>query len=469
MKKVVIYIRVSTSEQAQHGFSIDEQRERLISYCKAMGWEVVSVYVDGGYSGKDMNRPGLQKMISEIKCAEVVLIYKLDRLSRSQKDTLSLIEDVFIKNNVDIVSLQENLDTSTPFGRAAIGILSAFAQLERETIKERAILGRTGRARKGKWVGTARPPIGYDYSVEKQELIVDPYEAEQIRMLFDMYTKGTGLRRIAAYLHSNGYKNKYGSWLNWGNMMHTLRNPVYIGKVTFNGQEYDGNHEAIISLEQFQLTQSLLELRKNAQPYKRKSPFSHLLICADCGSNLFYSMKNTRPKYYCYSRANNPHRMKFAPGCKMRIWDVPVIDKMILDEINLLAIDSANIKKYFKPTSINRPQSKDILEDKINSLDKQINRLLDLYQNDHISAEVLNDRIRNLHEEKGNVEKLLANKKSATKGTRQTIREISSIAKELIKTWDEMDIPKKIEIVSALVSKIVVHHDKIDIYWTFAE
>ena len=121
--KVVIYVRVSTAEQAKEGYSIGEQIERLQKYCEAMGWEIVETFIDPGYSGGDTERPGLQAMIKTVETTDVdkVVVYKLDRLSRSQKDTLFLIEDVFLANNTDFVSMSENFDTSTPFGRAMIG------------------------------------------------------------------------------------------------------------------------------------------------------------------------------------------------------------------------------------------------------------------------------------------------------------------------------------------------------------
>ena len=148
--RIGIYPRVSTTEQAKEGYSIGEQIERLTKYCEAKGWTVYKVYTDAGYSGASMERPGLSRMISDIeqRLFDAVLVYKLDRLSRSQKDTLTLIEDIFLPNGVNFVSMTENFDTSTPFGRAMIGILSVFAQLERDQIKERMDVGREGRAKK---------------------------------------------------------------------------------------------------------------------------------------------------------------------------------------------------------------------------------------------------------------------------------------------------------------------------------
>lgn len=123
MKRAAIYVRVSTQEQAEEGYSIGAQKERLTAYCKAQDWTIAEIYIGGGYSGGNINRPGMQKLIAETDKFDVVVVYKLDRLSRSQRDTLYLIEDVFIPNKVDFVSMQESFDTATVFGRAMIGIL----------------------------------------------------------------------------------------------------------------------------------------------------------------------------------------------------------------------------------------------------------------------------------------------------------------------------------------------------------
>ena len=106
--KIAIYVRVSTQEQAEHGYSIDEQIERCQQYAAAYHWEVYRVYTDAGYSGANMQRPALQEMICDIRKYKKVLVWKLDRLSRSQKDTLYLIEDIFLKNGVEFVSMNEN-------------------------------------------------------------------------------------------------------------------------------------------------------------------------------------------------------------------------------------------------------------------------------------------------------------------------------------------------------------------------
>ena len=144
-----LYVRVSTTEQAEEGYSVDEQTAKLQAYCVAMGYKINRVAVDPGYSGASLDRPGIKEIIADVKrgrCKKVI-VWKLDRLSRSQKDTLILLEDVFFPNGCAFVSLNENFDTATPIGRCIVGVLAAFAQMERENIKMRTSMGRAAAIR----------------------------------------------------------------------------------------------------------------------------------------------------------------------------------------------------------------------------------------------------------------------------------------------------------------------------------
>ena len=129
---IALYSRVSTAAQAEDGYSIDAQQERLVAYCTAIGKKEYQFYTDAGYSGSNLNRPAIQNLIEDAKKGKVetVIVFKLDRLSRSQKDTLYLIEEVFEKNGVSFISLTESFDTNTPFGKAMIGLLSVFASTQ---------------------------------------------------------------------------------------------------------------------------------------------------------------------------------------------------------------------------------------------------------------------------------------------------------------------------------------------------
>ena len=267
---VVGYARVSTENQLEN-YSIEEQTERLKAYCAAKGWSLRKLYVDGGYSGGNTNRPALQQMLAAIRKGGVnaVVVYKLDRLSRSQKDTLTLIEDELLANGTDFVSINENFDTSTPFGRAMIGILSVFAQLEKDQITERFTMGRIGRSKAGYYHGGSHPPTGYDY--KDGLLVVNEYEAMQIREAFSQFIAGKSINSICKYL-STRYTTNWSS----AKVLNALRNTVYIGKVHFKKVDYDGIHQPLITVEEFQAAARLLDSSSEREAKKtnaQKTPF----------------------------------------------------------------------------------------------------------------------------------------------------------------------------------------------------
>ncbi len=193
--KIACYCRVSTENQVEN-YSIDEQRERLAAFCKAKGMENAEFFVDAGWSGGNLDRPAMRLMLEKIRLGEIqsVAVYKLDRLSRSQKDTLYLIEDVFERYGVSLVSLCENFDTGTPFGKAMTGILSVFAQLEKERIAERFTMGRVGRAKSGLFHGGGNAPTGYDYV--NGHLEINEVEAAAVREIFARFLKGESVRAV---------------------------------------------------------------------------------------------------------------------------------------------------------------------------------------------------------------------------------------------------------------------------------
>ena len=225
---VAAYVRVSTQEQATEGHSIGEQTDRLKKYCEAHDWHLFKVYTDPGFSGSNMNRPALQKLLADAHAGnfQKVIVYKLDRISRSQKDTLYLIEDELLANNIDFVSMTENFDTSTPFGRAMIGILAVFAQLEREQIKERMSMGRTARAKQGKFPGGI-VPMGYDYV--NGEFVINEYEAMIVRDIFEKFIAGASFNSISTALNDKGYRTSNGSLYRARNISRILESKTYIG------------------------------------------------------------------------------------------------------------------------------------------------------------------------------------------------------------------------------------------------
>ena len=177
-----LYVRVSTEFQFEEGYSLEAQEEKLRQWCALKDIHRFRIYRDGGWSGSNLNRPAMQELIADIRARLVVrvVVYKLDRLSRSQKDTLYLLEELFIPGGVEFISINENFDTGSPYGKAMIGILSVFAQLERENIRERTRMGMYERVKSGLWRGGSGTPFGYDYDPAENKLVPNEH-AQEVR------------------------------------------------------------------------------------------------------------------------------------------------------------------------------------------------------------------------------------------------------------------------------------------------
>lgn len=466
MNRAALYIRVSTLEQAQEGYSVGEQKERLIAYCKAKDWLIADIYVDGGYTGSNLNRPGIQKLISETDKFDLVLVYKLDRLSRSQRDTLYLIEEVFRPKGVDFISMQESFDTSTPFGKAMIGLLAVFAQLEREQIKERTWMGRVARAKTGLHHGGGNIPIGYEY--EDGKLIVNPYEAEQVRKIYEWYLAGASLKGITDRLQDEGYTNKYSSYNSWSSVRNILGNETYTGTLHFGDIVVEDAHEAIISKEQFNAAQILRGKRQEqygSTAFQSKHLLTGLLFCGHCGGR--YYLRNTgKYSYYaCYSRTKQIKGMIKDPNCKNKIWKAqdlePIIDAQIRELLSSpqMATEVATNKAKPVPTTKNAD-----IERRIHDIDKQISKLMELYQQDDIPPELLGDKINKLYNERTALQSSLEPVVESTTMPFDLVEELLSDAAQV---WDFADEAQKKRIMQSLISRIVLTEDDVKIEWAF--
>jgi len=192
--KAVGYVRVSTEEQAREGLSLDAQEEKIKAYCTAKGWRLVRIYRDEGFSGKDLNRPGLQAMLRDLKSDGIraVVVAKLDRLTRSVRDLGYLIDDLF--DGVALASVEESLDTTTAGGRFVLHILGAVAQWERETISERTRNTLRFKRQRGEWVG--RVPYGFKIGPDGR-LVEDPEQIRNIQRMKRLRRRGYSYREIA--------------------------------------------------------------------------------------------------------------------------------------------------------------------------------------------------------------------------------------------------------------------------------
>lgn len=402
MKKVLLYIRVSTSRQDREGFSIPMQKSSLISYCKAKGWIITGIFVDPGCSGADLERPGMDALIEAVKQkkGDVVLVYKLDRLSRSQRDTLYVLEDIFEPNGVSFVSMQESFDTGSIYGKAMLSILSAFAQMERGVITERTLMGRAGRAEKGLFHGGGTDPIGYDY-VDGQ-LEVNKAEAEQVRMVYELYADGYSISEIIRRME--GYETKHGDWSHSSTVGNVLDNPLYAGIVHFDGVAVRGQHTAIVPAE---IDEKVRVRRDRLRRLSAAPDSDHLLTgfiyCASCGARYFaHKRPNGAVVYSCHSRAKKNRKMIKDPGCKAPHIPVAELDAMVEAEVLRLAEDPSQVDELAKKRTADKGSSNaDTVSVEVQRIEGEINRLMDLYQHDDLAAvEEIAERIQKLHTEK---------------------------------------------------------------------
>ena len=442
-----------------------EQKERLIAYCKAKDWIIADIYVDGGYTGSNLNRPGIQKLISETDKFDLVLVYKLDRLSRSQRDTLYLIEEVFRPKGVDFISMQESFDTSTPFGKAMIGLLAVFAQLEREQIKERTWMGRVAPRQD-------RPPprggISPSAMSTRTGISSSTYEAEQVRKIYEWYLAGDSLKTITDKLQEAGYTNKYSSYNSWTSVRNILGNETYTGRLHFGDVIVVNAHEPIITKEQFDAAQVLRGKRQEqygGQAFQSKHLLAGLIYCGHCGGR--YYLRNTgKYSYYaCYSRTKQMKSMVKDPNCKNKIWKgselEPIIDAKVRELLSSPEMAAEIAASHSKPVPVSKNAD---IEKRLREIDKQIGRLMELYQHDDIPPELLGERINKLYNERTALESTLT---PVVENEVMPFDLVEALIADAAQVWDFADESQKRRILQSLVSRIVLTDDDVKIEWAF--
>lgn len=476
MNKVALYVRVSTTSQLEEGYSIEEQKAKLESYCDIKDWHIYKVYTDGGFSGSTTERPALEQLIKDAqsKLFDTVLVYKLDRLSRSQKDTLYLIEDIFLKNNIEFVSLLENFDTSTPFGRAVIGLLSVFAQLEREQIKERMQLGKLGRAKSGKSMMWAKTSYGYNYNKDTGTMTVNEYEALAVKEIYASYLAGMSITKLRDKINEEYPKQP--AW-SYRTIRGILANPVYCGLNQYKGQTFQGTHKAIISLDDFEQTQRELAKRQqtakelsNPRPFQAKYMLSGLAQCGYCHAPLKVILGQKRKdgtrfkRYECYQR--HPRKTKGVTvyndnqKCDSGYYDMDLLEHYVLTRIAQLQNDPDKIKELFSDDT-SPAVDKQAIQKQIDSLTLKLSKLNDLYLDDRITLDELRAKSADFIKQRSALEeemkKALTDKQA---GQREKVEKILDASSVLDMSYDNQKV-----IVRELIDKVQVTSDKIVIRW----
>jgi DNA invertase Pin-like site-specific DNA recombinase len=297
--RCAVYTRKSTEEGLEMEFnSLDAQREACEAYVasqRAEGWLLLSDrYDDGGFSGGTLERPALKRLLADIEAGgvDVVVVYKIDRLSRSLMDFSRLVE-VFDRHNVTFVSITQSFNTTTSMGRLTLNVLLSFAQFEREVIGERIRDKFAASRRKGMWMG-GWAPLGYE--VRDRKLVVNEADAALVRSIFQRFLKTGSATVLARQLVQEGVRNKYGKLIDKGMLYKVLRNPVYIGEAVHKGDSYPGEHDAILDRKTWDKVQAHLQ----SDPRKRSAAARSHPRFAD---NYFRASFN---RSFCATLAPNP-------------------------------------------------------------------------------------------------------------------------------------------------------------------
>jgi len=256
--RAAIYTRVSTEDQAKEGFSLDAQLDKLRSYCKARDWIVADEYIDDGYSGRNVKRPAYSKMMSEMDRWDLLLVIKMDRIHRNQKNFMLMMEKLN-KNEKEFASMSESFDTSTAMGRFVMNIIQGIAQLESEQIGERVYACMEQKAKTNGGVLGFNIPYGYNYSDGK--LIINEDEARIIKNIYSRYRNGKSMGEIAKMLNSIKIPTKKGGLWAKKTISTILKNPTYCGYLRWKQYINKSNHDAIILEDDFNQIQNLIESR----------------------------------------------------------------------------------------------------------------------------------------------------------------------------------------------------------------
>ncbi|MDD2208478.1 MAG: recombinase family protein [Bacilli bacterium] len=443
-----MYVRVSTDGQVE-GYSIDAQIELLKSYLKSkeIQDEDIKLYIDAGFSGKDLKRPKMDELIEDITndLVKCVYVYKLDRISRSQKDTLYLIEEVFNKHEVGFVSIRESFDTTTPFGKAMIGILSVFAQLERETILERTRLGIYKRAEEGLWRGGGKVPFPYDYDKEKGILVPNHEDVKVFNKMVSLYLGGMSFIKIGEIVN-----------MDESLVQRRILSKTNTGIVPYKDEEFEGQHEPVISKETYERILEVSKLRSRGRT-QRRYLLSGKLYCGNCSAKYRYQKWGKRIICYCYSQQKSKPKFVKDHNCKNKRYESFQIEDVVLENLFSMSLDEKLFKDNYELAEVN------VLEEyknRVSNIDTQVENLLNFISSG-IAVKETSEKIKKLQLEKGYLEKELKKIKGAEKRNKQSF----NLLRDLKSTWDFMTFDERRTIIEHIIDRVVLYNNEIKIYY----
>ena len=387
MKNAAIYCRVSTEDQVREGYSLGEQLDKLKDLCKFRNYKVYGVYEDAGISAKDMDhRPEFKKMLEDVKNKKVNVIvsYKLDRLTRSVRDLETLISELE-KYDCSLECAMDDINTSTANGRFFVRMLTVLSQLEIERVSERTKFGLVGAIKDGHI--PVRKTLGF--MRDNKKLIINPNESDIVLRIFDLYLKGNSYQRIANIFNKENVLNK--KWYDT-TILKILSNPLYKGDYISGGRTgtpvlYEGVVEPIVSKKMWEECQ--VQTRKNTRNYTRRNDyiFFQKIMCSKCHRIMACKAPGGSKKKYIYYKCDK---------CKTSI-NENKLTTLLVDEIASIIEYDITVKKFFAPLLKHKVENaNELLTKEINSLKDKLIRLKDAYLNNIISIEEYKNDKNNL-------------------------------------------------------------------------
>ncbi len=481
--RVAIYLRVSTEEQGQQQISIPAQRSRCVAYCEARDWSIYDFYIDEGHSGKTLDRPDMQRLMKDaaLKKFDLVLVWKLDRLSRRQQHMMYLIEDVFCcgpdeaLRKVDLASVTENIDTTTTMGRAMIGIIAVFAQLERETIVERTIMAREEAAKQGRFLGG--PALyGYEYDPAKKLLMINPLEAETVRYIYDEYLKGDrGYTVIADALNARKVPGPEVSW--WYSMAvsRVLKNATYAGLVEHKGKLFKGKHEGIVTRDEWERVQRIMGRNNRFAPNgHNQGLLSGIIYCGECGARVRFKptgMYKGRPRlsYVCYSVDKGSRHLIKDPYCPSHHFKAEKIEKRVEEELMMISHNPDLFRQALQDRLDRTTEGEDTeaavaqAQKELEDVKRRIKKWQDAFEiDDDFSLADLRERTNELRERRLYLEEKIQayqEAQTAKKEAAATGDALEEIMAEFPRVWDNEDFDGRRRMLLGIVDKVFLYKD----------
>ena len=481
-QRTAIYCRVSTNRQDKNDLSLPEQEDRCRKYCEAKALKVVGVYQDVA-SGRNLDRPELQKMLLSASRKEIdgIVCIKLDRLSRNPRDYYNLFEDLQ-SQNIALSAVAESLDTTTAVGRMIVGILLQFASFERELGEERTRAAMRQLAKQGRTGGSVAP-LGYD-KINK-ELLKNEDEAAIVRMIFELYLRGEGSTSISKELNKNGYRTKYhkrknghvgGKEFTKQNIHSIITNPLYKGFLHNCGDPVPGNHEEIVSDQDWQKAQRFVALNADQKNLGKSQRDRYLLTgitrCGVCGELMIVrsgtSKSGARYDYYQCISSTRPQQKR----CKNGSANTKDLEAIIIDLIAQIASSdefTISVLEY-----LNRI----IDETDVSQVRREIGRLNAHLREIQITVDSLTDTIstanrttrqpllKKLEKQQQKKERLQSQIIASTDELNNlssgipNLETLRSVYSEFMEVWNELSQADRRNIIQLLVYKIEVTLDR---------